>query len=531
MKKMKKRSGWETCVKKTAGVFTALCLAAAALTSASPALVSADEAESVSSEAETAGTETAGTDQDAEALSSVQVYVGSGSEIKWSDRSNGADAKVEWPTLGLSEEDRERYPGLAEAFDAFNEERKTDGEERYAQMLEDVQEQLENNPDLFGGNFESEVFYVQRADEKLVSFLGDYTSYNGGVHGYHASRGVTFETSTGKMLTLGDLVTDLDAFKQVLKEKVREQYPETEEDLVDQYFTSVETDLYNWTAGPLGITCYFNPYDLGPYAIGAQKVLVPYEDYASLYAADAAAAPDTYGVGFPMFDTWDFGEKSVCVYGSKDEYDEYSSVTVIVNDAETTEEIHAFEIRPAYVRTGAGDFLYMDLSIENDAHVLDIWQLGDTAERIGQLDLGRGFIYDEKTGFFGDAALSDPDNMLLSTRSDILGTASCERHYRTGEDGMPAPIEQSFTYVTGRTLTLKQDLNCETVGEDGETNGAVTLPAGTGLTMLRTDKDTYVDLASEDGQVFRVFVETASWPQTIDGTDIEELFEGILFAG
>jgi hypothetical protein len=60
----------------------------------------------------------------------------------------------------------------------------------------------------------------------------------------------------------------------------------------------------------------------------------------------------------------------------------------------------------------------------------------------------------------------------------------------------------------------------------------MTIPAGTQLRMLRTDAESIVDLELVDnGRIARVEVNKESWPQTIDGIDIEEIFDGIMFVG
>ena len=60
----------------------------------------------------------------------------------------------------------------------------------------------------------------------------------------------------------------------------------------------------------------------------------------------------------------------------------------------------------------------------------------------------------------------------------------------------------------------------------------MTIPAGTKMTMLRTDNDTIVDLSLEDGRIARVVLEkTDGFPHMVNGKDIEEIWDGIMFAG
>ncbi len=60
----------------------------------------------------------------------------------------------------------------------------------------------------------------------------------------------------------------------------------------------------------------------------------------------------------------------------------------------------------------------------------------------------------------------------------------------------------------------------------------VVVPEGTKLKFFRSDCETYTDLKDKDGNVYRVKMdEKEDWPPTINGYELEECFEGILFAG
>ena len=82
-----------------------------------------------------------------------------------------------------------------------------------------------------------------------------------------------------------------------------------------------------------------------------------------------------------------------------------------------------------------------------------------------------------------------------------------------------------------RILTTKEELPCEEVDEEGNLIGSLRIPARTKLTLLRTDDEAVVDLRMEDGRIARVQVSAMQYPHSIDGRSIEELFDGIVFAG
>ena len=82
-----------------------------------------------------------------------------------------------------------------------------------------------------------------------------------------------------------------------------------------------------------------------------------------------------------------------------------------------------------------------------------------------------------------------------------------------------------------RVLTAKEEVPCEEVDRDGKVIGSASIPAGEEVTLFRTDGDSLVDLATKDGRLMRVKVSAEHFPQTIDGKDAMELFDGIIFAG
>ena len=166
-------------------------------------------------------------------------------------------------------------------------------------------------------------------------------------------------------------------------------------------------------------------------------------------------------------------------------------------------------------------FFYVDGVSDNDQHYtqiiganyFDIWYAGD---------------------FFGGFAEepASAESMRLGETVQLLTTTYAAREYRVGVNGMPEAKEPFFDAVRDWTLTAKQDVDCWIVTPDtGELMDTMTLPAGTKVTMLRTDGSTFWDLKLADGSVVRVWIDRYEGPQTIGGVDIGECFDDIRFAG
>lgn len=118
---------------------------------------------------------------------------------------------------------------------------------------------------------------TERIDSQVVSLRLDNGAYRGGVHGDYWTNGVTFDTRTGKQLTLSDLGDIQSELKDYL-------WKQLESDS-DGYFENSEQSLAEliqegdicWFLTGQGVQIVINPYEIASYAAGQFRVLVPYE--------------------------------------------------------------------------------------------------------------------------------------------------------------------------------------------------------------------------------------------------------------
>lgn len=460
----------------------------------------------------------------------VHVTVGTGYEYKWSEEDSSELVRAAWPVLGLSGEDAERYPALAETLDAWSREKAETGEKNYTEMVEEA-DSYDSESDMSFAFSNEEFAYVQRADEGIVSVLCSYRGYSGGAHGFYGYEGYSFNPASGEQYALSDLLTDPDGFMACVKESVYADYPEVERDLTETYFAETKADEMIWTAGSDGITCYFNAYTLGPYAIGSQKAQITYEEHPEFFADVVKEAPRNYGTEVPLNDIVCFNGRRISLYGGYSENDSFNSVVIQVDGTETTDEIYAYGLEPTLLHVNGDDYLYLELLEDNDYRDILVYRLSGGAARTADTGLGRSISPDPEGSTSMREALTDPDAMRLAVRTQLLSTSSGERKYRVGTNGIPDPLESYYHFQWPRTLTLKEAHTFEEVDEDGNSKGECALEAGAQLEMMRTDNASAVDLTDPEGRLLRVQVNDEEWPQTADGINIEELFDGIMFAG
>jgi hypothetical protein len=136
-----------------------------------------------------------------------------------------------------------------------------------------------------GWYFNSKVS-VLLATDTLLSLQSDLDFYTGGAHGSYGSYFVLIDPHTGASLSLDAFFSGVqwDALNRVGEEIFRAAYCDGNS-LAEAGFT-FDNDLFrlNRNAGftSEGLLFVFNPYEIAPYAMGSQSVLIPYEKMDSL---------------------------------------------------------------------------------------------------------------------------------------------------------------------------------------------------------------------------------------------------------
>ena len=197
--------------------------------------------------------------------------------------------------------ENEGYGELAGNLAQYNHAAIKNAESLLEELSEGAQEDYEfekENGGTFNAYTSESRITVTRADAKILSYRRDTYEYTGGAHPISGSNGFTFDSQTGEELLLSEVVDDLDGLYETLIEKLEafseenggnvlfEEYADTVKSAV--YSTVIEgTDTLaelQWTLGETGMTVYFNPYDVAPYAAGQITIELPYEDHKDLFS-------------------------------------------------------------------------------------------------------------------------------------------------------------------------------------------------------------------------------------------------------
>ena len=459
----------------------------------------------------------------------------------------GLAASLEYDQAALSAESARAYPQLAQALEEMSAriagQMTRDYEDSRDMALED-----ENAGD--GGNayrFENK-FTVGRADEKAVSIRTCYVSFTGGAHGFTFTGAENFDVRTGKRLALSDISPDpgslLDRACENLKKwceekKVGLYEPDALRDTVEEMYE--EGDL-NWSLDPDGISLFFAPYSIAPYAAGQLTARVLFSESPDLFSGDLCVLPETWGMSLYEWQSvyadlnGDGSPEEISLACSRDEYDTITGLSVFIDDDTYSFDRYGYGLK-AFLLHGAGGktMLYVQLAGDNDYQSLDIFDLteGEVTYK-DTLQAGCSVLYDDETNQAGTCLITDPSSFVLAARGGDISTYSMSRVCHMGEDGMPVPETEYYTVVSGGyQFTVLTPFKAATVDPETEKimEKGVTVKKGEVLTLVHSDNGSWVELTGKDGTLYRVEIDSSDWPRTIDGKDISDIFDGLIFAG
>lgn len=434
---------------------------------------------------------------------------------------------------------------LDEGHDAFQAVLDEYGEASWREVQEVYQEYLPEAMERFAGSgyagYEiSRTIGLERADSRIVSFTDGESSYLGGAHGSYYIYGVNFEPSSGKRLSLNDVAEDYDRVYEYTKEYLVQEYDEMaffedyQDTLKDMFYGSGEgLTVPQWTMDTEKIVLYFSQYVLGPYASGAFTVEIPFvadgqQMVKKEYASDVKGSVEKI---------WEWTELPVDVNGDsrilfytieKNDINYSSNISIRWGQQSTELEMYGSFLQ-AYLfqKEDGAAWMYVECLEDNDWHNMYVFDLNqDVPVCVGST-----------TDYIGEHLASDPEDFVLYTHMDVLGTYTGFRHYRVGENGMPEAIDKAYTIVNydrgwgEYAITSKVELPVQMYADGGMRRTQEMLPAKTVFYLRRTDGETFVEMELEDGRRCDILIEKDGYFSRVNGMGEDECFDGLRYAG
>ena len=274
-----------------------------------------------------------------------------------------------------------------------------------------------------------------------------------------------------------------------------------------------------------GLTFYFSPYEIAAYAAGSTVVTIGYNEIPGLIKDEYKQLPADYIVAFANesdVHTLSDGRRVSC----KAEYDDQDGLTVNIDidGKETSFTDYGYQSWFYLAEKNGNKYVLRQTQHDNDYINVIVYDInGDNPVEMSE------------TWASIDDGVFNPACMQMRSRGDLLSTYGIRNIYELGDNGTLTPLNDYYLITTYRddwTLTLKQDLEVEARDSfDSDDIYMMPLQKGEEILFYSTDDDTYVDFKTKNGSFVRIYVDYTEYPQSVNGIDIDELFDGIMFAG
>jgi hypothetical protein len=129
-------------------------------------------------------------------------------------------------------------------------------------------------------------YTAARVDSSIISIVEEVYEYVGGAHPNSYRLAQNFDTQTGELLSLTDVLTDMDQGRKFINDYLLKLLKASEEELglFDNYEESVGEILTDntWYLSNEGFVIICNEYIVSPHAAGIQEFVIPYKDLTYL---------------------------------------------------------------------------------------------------------------------------------------------------------------------------------------------------------------------------------------------------------
>lgn len=448
-----------------------------------------------------------------------------------------------YPSVWLSAEDAVAYPALADALYDFDQEMAGLAQSNYDNVLDyaKADSQYGELQESYYCNYDVQ---VMRADDQVLSLLISCSDYRGGVHPNYYVFSRNYDTQTGELLNLPDVITDTSVLPGWLSMMLLENYPEAyyfaddlEEELAEYLEDGGVGSRFTWVMDPQGATFYFSPYEIASYADGLLMAQINQRGNPTLFAPEYAMEEGTYIVPFDPY--------GVALYDvNLDNMDEYFRVYSEVDPE------YGYLFDNVEINTGKGDYTFPFGVVNYQSYLVHIDSSHNYIYLVCGGEGGHDLIqvYDVSDGtavwvdtvyntglrsdaYNGRSLFTDPLRFTTSAKIDFLSTTTGVRLCRIGDDGLPSPYSDLYSLYTDIVLTAKVDLECDELDNGKLTGKTVTIPAGTDFFFSDTDGATFVDMSTSTGVFVRLYPDNTGWPYKVNGMGLEECFDGVMFAG
>ncbi|MBQ4527571.1 MAG: DUF3298 domain-containing protein [Clostridia bacterium] len=485
-------------------------------------------------------------DNQAQKIETVRLVTGVGSISKNIEGENKTLINVTYPVVNLDYRDENKYPELFKALEAFNESEK----ERQLGFMAEYRDYANETYEYQGESINAVKSivkpYIRRADSLVTSILCTEYSYLGGYHGDFCYYGNNYNTKTGEIISLSEVVNDYEKFAQAVFEKLSLYWEGIEPDNAQSIEKILrEEEAITWTLDYNGITVYFLPYSIASFVVGAPQVTVSYDEYPDIIQEKYKTTPDSYGVQLVKNDSFYYdvtndGKVDEIVFLAQEigEGRDIGSVSISINGETYEEESWFYNLNATFIHSKDGNnYIYIEYFREGEYIQTVCYDISNGIKKTGEVD---GSICTSYSQYVDNAVttavLTNPESFYLGKYTHILSSVNGYKEYRTGDNGVPVTDDKWFRFDEKhvRTLTVLKDFDADVYDENKDKiTGKRTLHKGDKVVYVGTDGDKYGLLKCPDGTVCRVeyAFDDETYYITVNGINIDEIFDGVIYGG
>ncbi|MBQ7775533.1 MAG: DUF3298 domain-containing protein [Lachnospiraceae bacterium] len=425
--------------------------------------------------------------------------------------------------------ENEGYDALEAALDQLHSGIQRDD---YTLLIEEAEEHYNSldaaGQEYFWGYSSDTNATLTRSDSSVVSLRVYYHDYTGGAHGMFAFCGENFDVETGELLELADILADTEGFYDKAIAYISDELTETYTDDLSPGYQEAVTNAFapnqtsNWYLTGAGIVITFTPYEVGPYAMGAPEITLPYSEFGS-YMHEKYLAPQGEMITYLSANhdySYLLGEtEPIMVEAVTNEW--YMLDMRVVAGAVSSELGTFGAFRNGYVIKRADDrsFLVVVCDYMSDDYVTFVYEVTDGAlKKCAELPA----VYPSNQHV-------TTEEIEMNMKLDILGSYIATGNYVLGEDGDFLPVSDFYPITAFTPLTIVKELP---VTIDGAEN---TLSPGTQILVTGTNNVDEVHFkvmnSDQTGIIHYTLESPDSWIHLIDGVSEYEYFEDLPYAG
>ncbi len=347
------------------------------------------------------------------------------------------------------------FPGLKGALEEFNYREERNASQIRAGMKKAALDELKEDrkrpePKPFYPYYSKREIFAKRTDQLALSFLCADSSFTHGAHGSYALHGENFDAQTGKRLELTDVFMNVESLPDNVINLLREKYDARAlYDSADKTVTqSILDESVNWTLGSRGVTFYFNPYEIAPYASGLLTATILFDERPGLFRETYNRGSAAYCEEIPLW-------QDTCVslqdngLGKKDSIYvtvENDNICIKLNDYMYRDPDPVKDASAVFVHTEDNrNYLYVcciSTNFDENQHWLRVYDLNKPKPSFIGLTY-YSFRQDlpmdnEKGTHIRQWIMTDPHEFCINDTSPVYGKAGKIHVVEISEKGTPA---------------------------------------------------------------------------------------------